>query len=56
MMLKEGGRDTLFVTTEKDWAKAVDLFPAETAVLALRVEMRIDRLNDLLDLLFSSFS
>jgi tetraacyldisaccharide 4'-kinase len=56
LMLREGGPDALFVTTEKDRAKAIDLFPAGTAVLALRVEMRIDRLNDLLDLLSSSFS
>jgi len=55
-MLKEGSSDTLFVTTEKDRAKAIDLFPAGTAVLALRVEMRIDRLNDLLDLFSTSFS
>jgi tetraacyldisaccharide 4'-kinase len=55
-MLKEGGSDTPFVTTEKDRAKAIDLFPAGTAVLALRIEMRIDRLNDLLDLLSISSS
>ena len=56
LMMDEGGSDPLFITTEKDRAKAIDLFPAGTAVLALRIEMRIDRLNDLLDLLFTSFS
>ncbi|MCX5753209.1 MAG: tetraacyldisaccharide 4'-kinase [Candidatus Krumholzibacteria bacterium] len=55
-MLEEGGSDALFVTTEKDRAKAIDLFPGGTAVLALRVEMRIDRMNDLLDLLSTSSS
>jgi tetraacyldisaccharide 4'-kinase len=56
LMLREGSSDTLFVTTEKDRAKAIGLFPPGTPVLALRVEMRIDRLNDLLDLLSTSFS
>jgi len=56
LMMDEGGSDPLFITTEKDRAKAIDLFPAGTVVLALRIEMRIDRLNDLLDLLFTSFS
>jgi tetraacyldisaccharide 4'-kinase len=55
-MLIEGGSDALFVTTEKDRAKAIDLFPAGASVLALRVEMRIDRLSDLLDLLSTSSS
>jgi tetraacyldisaccharide 4'-kinase len=55
-MLGEGGPGALFVTTEKDRAKAVELFPSGTEILALRVEMRIDRIDDLLDLLFSSSS
>jgi tetraacyldisaccharide 4'-kinase len=50
-MLGEAGPRTAFVTTEKDRAKAIGLFPAESDVLALRVEMTIDRLDDLLDLL-----
>jgi tetraacyldisaccharide 4'-kinase len=56
LMTDEGGAGAVFVTTEKDRAKAIDLFPAGTAVLALRVDMRIDRLNDLLDLLSTSSS
>ena len=55
-MMREESPDTIFVTTEKDRAKSIEFFPAGTAVLALRVEMRIDRLNDLLDLLSTSFS
>ena len=55
-MLDECGPDALFLTTEKDRAKAIDLFPAGIAVLALRVEMRIDRSEELLDLLSISFS
>lgn len=50
-MLREAGPETPFVTTEKDRPKAIDLFPAERPVLALRIEMRIDRLDELLDLL-----
>ncbi len=56
LMLDEGGSDAVFVTTEKDRAKAIDLFPAGTAVLALRIDMRIGRLNDLLDLLSNASS
>jgi tetraacyldisaccharide 4'-kinase len=41
-MLREGGEGAVFVTTEKDWVKAADLFPAANDVLALRVRMRID--------------
>ncbi len=52
-MREEAGPRTAFVTTEKDRAKAIDLFPDESDVLALRVEMTIDRLDDLLDLLAS---
>jgi tetraacyldisaccharide 4'-kinase len=55
-MMGEGGAGALYVTTEKDRAKAVELFPARTEILALRVEMRIDAMDDLLDLLFSSSS
>ncbi len=55
LMLKEGGAEALFVTTEKDRAKVIDLFPAGTAVLALRVDMNIERFDDLLDS-FSSAS
>jgi tetraacyldisaccharide 4'-kinase len=55
-MLREGGADALFITTEKDRAKAIDLFPAGIPVLGLRIEMRIDRMNDLLDLFSSSSS
>ncbi len=56
LMLDEGRSDAVFVTTEKDRAKAIELFPAGVSVLALRVDMRIGRLNELLDLLSSSFS
>ena len=56
LMLQEGGSDALFITTEKDRAKAIDLFPAGTVVLALRVEMKIDGLSDLLDCLSTSSS
>ncbi len=55
-LLREAGTETAFVTTEKDRAKAIDLFPSGTNVLALRVEMTIDRLDELLDLLVSSSS
>jgi tetraacyldisaccharide 4'-kinase len=55
-MAAEAGPETAFVTTEKDRAKAIDLFPAGSNVLALRVEMTFDRLDDLLDLLVSSSS
>jgi tetraacyldisaccharide 4'-kinase len=41
-MLGESGPDAVFVTTEKDWGKVVELFPEATGVFALRVRMRID--------------
>jgi tetraacyldisaccharide 4'-kinase len=56
MMLAEGGGDAAFVTTEKDWAKAIGLFPVDAEILALRIEMRIDGFDRLLDLVFSSSS
>ena len=41
-MFRESGAGASFVTTEKDWVKAGELFPGATEVLALRVRMRID--------------
>jgi tetraacyldisaccharide 4'-kinase len=55
-MLREAGGDAPFVTTEKDWAKAHELFPQDTEVLALRIEMRIGDIEGLLDLVASSSS
>jgi len=55
-MLLEGSGTTPYVTTEKDWAKAQGLFPGETDVLALRIEMRIEGLEELLALFASPSS
>ncbi|HEY5132608.1 MAG TPA: tetraacyldisaccharide 4'-kinase [Candidatus Krumholzibacteriaceae bacterium] len=52
-MLLEGSRETAYVTTEKDWAKAQGLFPGDAEVLALRIEMRIEGFEELLSLLAS---
>lgn len=40
-MVGEGGAEALYLTTEKDWYKAMGLFPTGVEVLALRVRMRI---------------
>jgi len=53
-MLRERAGDAPFVTTEKDWVKAHELFPEEADVVALRIEMRIEGFDDLLDLVSSS--
>ena len=55
-MLRERAGDAPFVTTEKDWVKAHELFPEEADVVALRIEMRIEGFDDLLDLVSSSSS
>jgi tetraacyldisaccharide 4'-kinase len=55
-MLEAGGEGGAYVTTEKDWAKAAWLFPREAEVLALRVEMRIEGLEGLLDALATASS
>jgi len=55
-ILREGAGDTPFVTTEKDWYKACGVFPEDTNLLALRIEMRIEGFDDLLDLVSSSSS
>jgi tetraacyldisaccharide 4'-kinase len=53
-MLRSGAQDTPFVTTEKDWHKAAGLFPDGIDLFALRVEMRIEGFEELLDLVLSS--
>jgi tetraacyldisaccharide-1-P 4'-kinase len=55
-MLLEGGAETPYVTTEKDWAKAQGLFPDVAEVLALRIEMRIEGFEELLAMLASPSS
>ena len=55
-MLRAGAGGTPFVTTEKDWHKAIDLFPERVDCLALRITMRIEGFDDLLDLVSSSSS
>jgi tetraacyldisaccharide 4'-kinase len=51
-MLAAGGPRTLYVTTEKDWVKASDLFPDGAEVVALRISMRVSPMERLTELLF----
>jgi tetraacyldisaccharide 4'-kinase len=55
-IIREAGSGALFITTEKDWAKACDLFPRDAGILALRIEMRISRVGKLIDILANSSS
>ncbi|MDD4856485.1 MAG: tetraacyldisaccharide 4'-kinase [Candidatus Krumholzibacteria bacterium] len=55
-MLREAAGDVPFVTTEKDWAKAHELFPPSAEVLVLRIEMRIGDIEGLLGLFANSSS
>jgi tetraacyldisaccharide 4'-kinase len=48
-MLRRAGEGKPFVTTEKDWVKARDLFPREVAVYALRIEMKVPGIEAVLD-------
>lgn len=55
-ILREGAGDTPFITTEKDWYKACGVFPEGANLHALRIEMGIEGLDELLDLVSSSSS
>jgi tetraacyldisaccharide 4'-kinase len=55
-ILRAGREGTSFVTTEKDWHRALGLFPDGVSLFALRIAMRIDDIDGLLDLVFSSSS
>jgi tetraacyldisaccharide 4'-kinase len=47
---RAGGPEALFITTEKDFVKAADLFPPGALVYALAIEMRISDVERLLPL------
>ena len=52
-IVRAGGPETLFITTEKDFVKAAELFPPGASVYALAIEMRIsgiERLRPLIGL------
>lgn len=47
-MIEEAGAGSVFVTTEKDWAKAAVLFPEETRLLRLDMKMEVEGMEELL--------
>jgi tetraacyldisaccharide 4'-kinase len=55
-MRRMAGSGALFITTEKDWVKTYDLFPPDTELYALRIEMKISRIETLIDTVSSSSS
>jgi len=55
-MLGEWVESAVFITTEKDLAKAAALFPAGLDVRALRIEMKVSGLDRLLALIASASS
>ena len=47
-MIKKVGKNTVFLTTEKDWFKTNELFPEQVEVLAVKMEMVIKGIEELL--------
>ena len=56
LMLRTAGSGALFVTTEKDWVKTHDLFPPDTTLYALRIDMRILRIETLMNIVATASS
>jgi tetraacyldisaccharide 4'-kinase len=48
-MIEEAGAESVFITTEKDWAKALPHFPGGTRLLRLDMRMEISGMEDLLE-------
>lgn len=47
-MIREVGEDSVFLTTEKDWFKTNELFPEDVEILAVKMEMVIRGIEELL--------
>ena len=48
-MIKEAGKDVIFLTTEKDWFKTHELFPAEAEIYAVKIEMEIEGIDGIFE-------
>jgi tetraacyldisaccharide-1-P 4'-kinase len=47
-MITKVGKDACFLTTEKDWFKTHELFPDRVEVFAVKMEMVIRGIDELL--------